>query len=119
MSATTTIDPRAVVHPDAQLGSDVFVGPYCVIGEDVSIGDRTRLEAHVVVQGPTELGPDNRISPMASVGGPPQDLKYSGEPTGYWGQSYPLSGTQRLQMATRSSGSSKGSGLMITPFTTE
>lgn len=75
------VDPRAVVHPGATLGEDVFVGPYCVVGPDVRIGERTRLTAHVVVDGRTEIGPDNVISPFASLGGPPQDLKYKGEPT--------------------------------------
>jgi UDP-3-O-[3-hydroxymyristoyl] glucosamine N-acyltransferase len=31
--------PTAVVHPAATLGADVFLGPYCVIGADTSIGD--------------------------------------------------------------------------------
>lgn len=75
------IDPRAIVHPDATLGEDVFVGPFCVIGPEVSIGDRTRLEAHVVIDGRLSLGPDNAVAPFASLGGPPQDLKYAGEPT--------------------------------------
>ena len=75
------IDPRAVVHPDAKLGEDVFVGPFCVVGSEVSIGDRTRLAAHVVVDGRLSLGPDNVVAPFASLGGPPQDLKYAGEPT--------------------------------------
>lgn len=77
----TFIDSKAIVDPGARLGADVHVGPYCVIGPDVVIGDRCRLESHVIVHGPTTLGPDNVISPMAAVGGPPQDLKYSGEPT--------------------------------------
>jgi UDP-N-acetylglucosamine acyltransferase len=75
------IDPRAVVHRSARIGRDAWVGPYCVIGEDVSIGDRCRLESHVIVAGPTEMGPDNIVSPLASIGGPPQDLKYRGERT--------------------------------------
>ena len=75
------IDPRAVVHPGAKLGEDVFVGPFCVVGPEVSIGDRTRLESHVVVDGRVEMGPDNLVAPFASLGGPPQDLKYAGEPT--------------------------------------
>jgi UDP-N-acetylglucosamine acyltransferase len=81
MSVETTIDSRAVVHPDAGIGEGVFVGPYCVVGPEVTIGDRCRLEAHVVVEGPAEVGADNVVSPMASIGGPPQDLKYSGGPT--------------------------------------
>ena len=75
------IDPRAVVHPDAKLGPDVFVGPFCVIGADAEIGDRTRLESHVVVDGRVRIGPDNVVAPFSSLGGPPQDLKYAGEPT--------------------------------------
>jgi UDP-N-acetylglucosamine acyltransferase len=77
----TRIDPRAVVHPEARVGPGVTIGPYCVIGADVSIGDRCRLDSHVVLEGPTELGPDNHISAMASIGGPPQDLKHKGGPT--------------------------------------
>jgi UDP-N-acetylglucosamine acyltransferase len=77
----TGIHPSAVVHETATLGSDVFVGPFCVVGAQVKIGDRTRLASHVVIEGPTDIGPDNVISPMASLGGAPQDLKYDGEPT--------------------------------------
>jgi len=75
------IDPRAVVDPGAELGEGVSVGPFCVIGQDVRIGDRCQLASQVVIEGPTELGPDNRVSPMASIGGAPQDLKYDGEPS--------------------------------------
>jgi UDP-N-acetylglucosamine acyltransferase len=75
------IDPRAVVHPDATIGDDVVIGPYCVLGPEVVVGDRCRLESHVVLDGATTLGPDNAVSPFASLGGPPQDLKYKGEPT--------------------------------------
>jgi UDP-N-acetylglucosamine acyltransferase len=79
--AGTEIDPRAAVHPDARLGTAVSIGPYCVVGPEVVIGDGCRLEPHVVVAGRTELGAGNVIGPLASLGGPPQDLKYAGEPT--------------------------------------
>jgi acetyltransferase-like isoleucine patch superfamily enzyme len=78
---TASIDPRAVVDPTATLGEGVHVGPFCVVGAGASIGARTRLEAHVVVDGSVTLGPDNVVAPFASLGGPPQDLKYKGEPT--------------------------------------
>jgi UDP-N-acetylglucosamine acyltransferase len=81
MKEGTYIDPRAVVDPGAELGERVHVGPFSVIGPDVVIGDGCRLESHVVIQGRTEMGPDNIVSPMASIGGRPQDLKYEGEPT--------------------------------------
>lgn len=75
------IHPGATVHPSAKIGDKVRIGPFCVIGPDVAIGDRCVLESHVVVEGHTTLGDDNVVSPMASIGGPPQDLKYGGEPT--------------------------------------
>lgn len=75
------IHDTAIVDPGADLGADVEVGPYCSVGPDVRIGDRCRLVSHVVVEGPTTLGPDNEVSPFASLGGAPQDLKYDGEPT--------------------------------------
>jgi UDP-N-acetylglucosamine acyltransferase len=81
MNGATTIDPRAVVDPGAELGEGVYVGPFCVVKQDVVIGDRCRLDAHVVVEGPTVLGPENQLSAFASVGAAPQDLKYDGEPT--------------------------------------
>ena len=78
---TVTIDPRAAVDRSAEIGPDVYVGPYCTIGAQVAIGARTRLESHVVVEGPTTIGADNVISPVVVLGGPPQDVKYRGEPT--------------------------------------
>lgn len=81
MSRDARIDPRAAVDPAARIGGDVEIGPFCVIGPGCRIGDRCKLESHVVIQGDTELGEDNVISPMASLGGPPQDIKYAGEPT--------------------------------------
>jgi UDP-N-acetylglucosamine acyltransferase len=79
--AETSIHPTAVVHERASVGQGAFIGPYCVVGEDVSIGDRTRLDSHVAVSGRTTIGPECVVSPMASLGGAPQDLKYEGEPT--------------------------------------
>ena len=75
------IDARAVVSPEAQLADDVSVGPFSIIGAQVSIGPRTRIESHVVIGGPTTIGADNHIFPFAAIGGPPQDKKYRGEPT--------------------------------------
>ena len=75
------VDPRAVVHPDARLGEDVVVGPFCTVGAGAVLGDRTRLQSHVVIDGRIVLGPDNHVSPFAVLGGPPQDLKYKGEET--------------------------------------
>jgi UDP-N-acetylglucosamine acyltransferase len=77
----TEVHSTAVVHPDAQLGVDVTIGPYSVVGARVRIGDRTRLGPHVVVDGVTSLGSDNVVVGQANLGGPPQDLSYKNEPT--------------------------------------
>jgi UDP-N-acetylglucosamine acyltransferase len=74
-------DPRAVVDPGAVLGEGTTVGPYAVVGPDVVIGARVRIHSHVVIQGPAEIGDECDIHPFASLGGPPQDLKYRGERT--------------------------------------
>ena len=59
----------------------VTIGPYCVIGENVELGDNCELMSHVVIDGHTQAGPRNRFFPYVSIGQPPQDLKYAGEPT--------------------------------------
>jgi UDP-N-acetylglucosamine acyltransferase len=75
------IHPTAVVYPGARLGARVSVGPYSVIGEHVEIGEGTWIGPHVVIEGHTRIGRDNRIYQFASIGAPPQDKKYAGEPT--------------------------------------
>lgn len=75
------IHPTAVVDPAAELHETVTVGPYSVIGADVVIGAGSEIGAHCVLNGPTRIGEHNRIGPLATVGAPPQDLKYAGEPT--------------------------------------
>ncbi|MBC5825749.1 MAG: acyl-ACP--UDP-N-acetylglucosamine O-acyltransferase [Candidatus Eremiobacteraeota bacterium] len=73
------IHPTAVVHPGAKLGRGVEVGPFCLVGEHVTIGDGTRLLAHVVVNGRTSLGKDNEVHPFTVIGASSQDKKYRGE----------------------------------------
>ena len=75
------IHSTAIVHPKARLADDVEVGPFCVVGEHVTIGKGTRLLSHVTVDGWTEIGERNELHPFASIGGPPQHLGYKGEPT--------------------------------------
>ncbi len=75
------IHSTAIIDPSAELAANVTVGPYTVIGPDVVIGAGTEIAAHVVINGPTRLGEDNRIFQFASIGAAPQDKKYAGEPT--------------------------------------
>ncbi|AAR35640.1 acyl-ACP--UDP-N-acetylglucosamine O-acyltransferase [Geobacter sulfurreducens] len=75
------IHPTAIVHPGAEIAEGVEIGPYVIIGAHVRIGRGTTVGPHTVIDGWTEIGEDNRIFNMASVGGIPQDLKYRGEET--------------------------------------
>lgn len=75
------VHPSSVVSPDAQLGPGVSIGPFCLVGPDVVLGAGVRLVSHAVVTGRTRVGARTTIYPFASLGHPPQDLKYRGEPT--------------------------------------
>lgn len=76
-----SIDRTAHVHPEAKLGRDVEVGPFAVIGPNVEIGDGTRIGPHCIVEGHTVIGRNNWLVGHVSLGGPPQDISYRGEPT--------------------------------------
>jgi UDP-N-acetylglucosamine acyltransferase len=75
------IHPTALVSPQARLGSGVKIGSFCMVGDDVQLHDGVELVSHVVVAGRTEIGAGTRVFPFASIGHPPQDLKYEGEPS--------------------------------------
>lgn len=75
------IHAQAIVDPGATLADDVEIGPFCVIGPEVSIDSGTRVGPHTVIRGPTSIGRDNAIFSFSSIGEAPQDLKYAGEPT--------------------------------------
>lgn len=75
------IDPTARIESGAVIGKNVSVGPYCVVGPNVVIDDDCRLIAHVHVTGHTTLGAGTVVYPFASLGTPPQSVKYKGGPT--------------------------------------
>ena len=77
----TLIADTACVDPRADLADDVEVGPYCVIGPDVTLGRGTRLIAHACIQGWTTLGEGNVVHPFAVIGGEPQDVSFRGSQT--------------------------------------
>lgn len=75
------IHPSAVVHPGAELADDVYVGPFCVIGNKVKLGKGCVLHSNVTIDGPSTFGECNEFYPHCYIGGRSQDLKYKGEPT--------------------------------------
>jgi UDP-N-acetylglucosamine acyltransferase len=75
------IHPTAIVQPGARIASGVAVGAYAVIGAQVEVGEGSWIGPHVVLEGRTRIGRNNRIYQFASIGAPPQDKKYGGEDT--------------------------------------
>ena len=75
------IHASAIVDPRAELADDVRIGPFGVVGPDVTIDAGTSVQSHVVITGRTRIGRNNRIYPFCSLGEAPQDKKYAGEPT--------------------------------------
>lgn len=75
----TKIHPTAIVDASAELDDDVVIGPYCVVGPNVTIGRGTCLHNHVSITGPTTIGRDNIFYPFSVIGADPQDLKFFGE----------------------------------------
>jgi UDP-N-acetylglucosamine acyltransferase len=75
------IDSTAIISANALLSPDVVVGAYAVIGPNVTIGSGCVVGAFTRIEGPTAIGERNNFYGHASIGGPPQDLKYKGEHT--------------------------------------
>ncbi len=76
-----SIHPTAVVHPQAVVGAGCKIGPHAVVGPHVVLGRNVVVGASAIVDGDTTVGDDTQIFPFASIGLPPQDLKYRGERT--------------------------------------
>ena len=76
-----TIHPTAIVDSNAELGSDVNVGPYTVISGDVKIGSGTTIGSHSTIDSYSDIGPNCEIYPHVSIGAPPQAIRYKGEKT--------------------------------------
>jgi len=101
------IHATAVVAPGAELGADVRIGPFCVVGAKARLGDGVVLHSHVVVEGGTSLGAGCEVFPFASIGHKPQDLKFKGEDT----RLEIGEGTQIREHVTINPGTSGGGGV--------
>lgn len=78
---STNIHATAIIDPRAQVAGSCKIGPYCVIGPEVELGERCHLISHVNIEGPTRIGADNTFFPFCAIGMAPQDVTYRGEPT--------------------------------------
>src|SRR5881409_1508914 len=75
------IHSTAIVDAKAELGADTIVGPYCIVGSRVVLGEGCWLQHHVTLCGPMRAGRKNKFYAYCSIGQQTQDLKYAGEPT--------------------------------------
>jgi UDP-N-acetylglucosamine acyltransferase len=81
MSKNYESHPMVFIHPEAKIGNNVKIGPFCVIGANVEVGDDCFFHSNVVVEGHTKIGKGNKFFQFCSIGAPPQDNSYKGEPT--------------------------------------
>ena len=77
----TSIDPRAVVSPKAQLGNDITIGPFTVVEENVVIGDGCKIASSAYIANGARIGKNCVVHHGAVISNAPQDLKYANEPT--------------------------------------
>ncbi len=75
------IHPTAIVDPAAEVADGVVIGPYSVVEAGVKVGEGCRIGPFCRFTGLTTIGSGNSFESHCSVGAPPQDLKYAGEPT--------------------------------------
>src|SRR5579864_8902427 len=102
-----TFHATAIIDPRAKVPASCKIGPYCVIGSGVELGENCHLVSHVAMEGPTKIGKDNSFFPFSSIGMAPQDLSYAGEPT-----RLEIGGHNTIrEFATINRGTAKGGGL--------
>lgn len=75
------ISPLAYIHPEAKIGENCKIGPFCFIDKNVIIGDHNELKNNVTINYGARIGNGNVFFPGASISTIPQDLKFKGEDT--------------------------------------
>jgi UDP-N-acetylglucosamine acyltransferase len=100
---------NVVIHPTADIGSDVEIGPFTYIGPECKVGDGTHIHNNVTLFANVTVGAGNEIYPGAVLGGLPQDKKYAGEDT----RLVIGDGNVIRECVTISSGTKLGEGLTL------
>ena len=75
----SNIHPTAIIDASASIHESVNIGPYSVIGPNVVVAEKCELKSHVVLKGPTNIGPGNKFFSFCVIGEDTPDLKYKGE----------------------------------------
>ena len=79
--SVTIIHPTAIVSEKARIGTNVKIGPFSIVDDDVEIGDNTVIRSNVVLSDGARIGSNCELFPGAVIATEPQDLKFTGEPT--------------------------------------
>ena len=73
------MNTNSIIHPNAKIGKNVEIGPFCYISEHVEIGDGCRIGPHTTIFDYVRLGRECQTFPGSVIGAIPQDLKFGGE----------------------------------------
>ncbi len=76
---SVTVHPSSIVSREARIADGVWIGPFCVVGPDVEIGEETRLEGYVRILEHVTIGKRCRIFENVVLGREPQDFAFKGE----------------------------------------
>ena len=71
-----SIHPTAIIDPGAHVPDSCRIGPYCVIGAKVALGEDCELISHVTIHGPSRIGNGNRFFPFCAIALEPQDYTF-------------------------------------------
>lgn len=107
------------VHPGAQIGQNVDIGPYTVVHDNVVIGDGCKIHNNVTIFPGARLGDGVTVFPGAVVGAIPQDLKFRGEETfAYVGDGTTLRECVTVNRGTASKGETRvGTNCLLMAYT--
>ena len=77
----TRIHQTSIVSKKSKLDNNVEIGPFCIIDDNVTIANNTKLISHIHISGNTSIGENNLFYPFSSIGLQPQDLKTNEQKT--------------------------------------
>ena len=77
----SNIHSTAVVSSKAEISSDVKIGPYSIVDDNVIIGEGTEIGPHCILHPYVKLGKQNQLHAQVVLGGVPQDLSFDDDET--------------------------------------
>lgn len=66
------IDKTAKIIEPVMLDRSIHIGPYSIIGPNVTIGKNTWIDSHVIIKGVCSIGNNNKFFKFSNIGDEPQ-----------------------------------------------